>query len=142
MPIVAGIASRSPRLFFVNTLTALLYAGRVIAVLWLIFQASRAFEKRMRRWAQASGSVLNNVVVPVAGQTLRLAVPLLAVILLLPLLDLPEKWAWITQKGFGILLIVSLAFLIIHGVRAVQIALLRDHLIFLRGNLVADSRER
>jgi small-conductance mechanosensitive channel len=134
MPIVAGIASRSHRLFFVNTLTALLYAGRVVAVLWLIFQAIRAFEKRMRRWAQASGSVLNNVVVPVAGQTLRLAVPLLAVILLLPLLDLPDKWAWITQKGFGILLIVSLAFLIIRGVRAVQIALLRDHRLDLPDN--------
>ena len=56
----------------------------------------------MRHWAQRSGSVLNNVIVPVVGQTLRLAVPLLAI--LLPLLDLPEKWAWITQKGFGILL--------------------------------------
>jgi small-conductance mechanosensitive channel len=77
---------------------------------------------------------LNNVVVPVAGRTLRLAVPLLAVILLLPLLDLPDKWAWITQKGFGILLIVSLAFLIIRGVRAVQIALLRDHRLDLPDN--------
>ncbi len=127
MPIVARISSEPYRVFFVNTLTAFLYAGRVIAVLWLIFQMIRAIEKRMRHWAQESGSVLNNVIVPVAGQTLRLAVPLLAVILLLPLLELPERWSWVTQKGFGILLIVSLSFLIIRGVRAVQIALLREH---------------
>ena len=100
MPIVAGLSARSERLFFANGLTAILYAGRVIAVLWLIFQVIRAIEKRMRHWAQKSGSVLNNVIVPVVGQTLRLAVPLLAVILLLPLLDLPEEWAWITQKGY------------------------------------------
>ena len=127
MPIVAGIASRPHRLFFSNALTAILYAGLVIALLWLVFQAIRAVEKRMRQWAQGSGSVLNNVIVPVVGQTLRLGVPLFAVILLLPLLDLPEKWAWVAEKGFGILLIVSLAFLIIRGVRAVQIALLREH---------------
>ncbi len=89
----------------------------------------------MRHWAQSSGSVLNNVLVPVIGQTLRLAVPLLAVILLLPLLDLPSKWAWVSQKGFGILLIVSLAFLIIRGVRAVQQALLREHRLDVAGQL-------
>ena len=127
MPIVAGIDSRPHRLFFSSALTTILYAGLVIALLWLVFQAIRAVEKRMRQWAQGSGSVLNNVIVPVVGQTLRLGVPLFAVILLLPLLDLPTKWAWVAEKGFGILLIVSLAFLIIRGVRAVQIALLREH---------------
>ncbi len=137
MPIVAGISSRPNRLFLANSLTAILYAGRVIAVLWLIFQAIRAIEKRMHHWAQKSGSVLNNVLVPVVGQTLRLAVPLLAIILLLPLLDLPEKWAWVTQKGFGILLIVSLAFLIIRGVRAVQQALLREYRLDVPDNYTA-----
>ncbi|HEY5037308.1 MAG TPA: hypothetical protein VII74_09280, partial [Chthoniobacterales bacterium] len=95
MPIVAGISVRSERIVFAEVLTALLYAGRVIAVLWLIFQGVRAVEKRMRLWAQSTGSVLNNVIVPVAGQALRLAVPLLAILLLLPLLGLPEKWDWL-----------------------------------------------
>jgi small-conductance mechanosensitive channel len=137
MPIVAGISSRAERLFLANILTALLYAARVIVVLWLIFQAIRALEKRMRFWAQRSGSVLNNVLVPVVGQTLRLAVPLLAFLLLLPLLDLPVQWAWITQKAFGIFLIVSLAFLIIRGVRAVQQALLREHRLDVPDNYTA-----
>ncbi|HEX5176447.1 MAG TPA: hypothetical protein VFV83_05425, partial [Chthoniobacteraceae bacterium] len=106
MPVVAGISSRPQRLFFANTLTALLYAGRVIAVLWLVFQAIRALEKRMRHWAESTGSVLNNVIVPVVGQTLRFAVPLVAVILLLPLINLPKNWTWLAEKGFGILLIV------------------------------------
>ncbi len=127
MPIVSGISSRTTRDFCANALTAILYGGRVIAVLWLLYQAVRAIEKKMRHWAANTGSVLNSVFVSVAGQTLRLAVPLLAVLLLLPLLDLPANWTWLTQKGFGVLLIVSLAFLIIRGVRSVQTALLREH---------------
>jgi len=54
-------------------------------------------------------------------------VPLLGIILLLPLLRLPGNWTWVTQKAFGILLILALAFLIIRGVNAVQAALLSRH---------------
>ncbi|HXA10374.1 MAG TPA: hypothetical protein VNW28_10350, partial [Chthoniobacterales bacterium] len=137
MPIAEGIASRPTRLFLANGLTAILYAGWVIAVFWLIFQIIRGAEKRMRQWAQGTGKVLNNVIVPVAGQTLRLAVPLLAILLFLPLLNLPDRWTWVTQKGFGILLIVSLASLIIRGVRAVQVALMREHRLDVEDNLAA-----
>lgn len=137
MPIVSGISLHSRRLAFTNGLTAILYAGRVIAVLWLLFQVVRALEKKMRHWAQTTGSVLNNVLVPVIGQTLRLAVPLLAVILLLPLLDLSPTWIWLTQKGFGILLTISLAFLIIRGIRTVQIALLREYSMDVADNYTA-----
>jgi small-conductance mechanosensitive channel len=137
MPIVAGITARPTRLAFTEALTAILYAGRVIAVLWLILQAIRAVEKRMRNWAQSTGSVLNNVIIPVFGQALRLAVPLFAVLLLLPLLELPQKWDWLTQKGFGILLVVSLAALIIRGVGSVQSALLREHRMDVADNYTA-----
>jgi small-conductance mechanosensitive channel len=50
-------------------------------------------------------------------------VPLIGIILLLPLLKLPENWTWVTQKGFGILLIAAFSILIIRGVNAIQTAL-------------------
>ena len=92
-----------------------------------MFRAVLAIEKRMRMWAERTNSVFGKVIVPIPGHTLRMAVPLLGVILLLPLLKLPEDWAWVTQKGFGILLIVAFSFLIIRGVNAVQTALLSRH---------------
>src|SRR4029453_19396391 len=50
------------------------------------------------------------------GHSLRLSVPLLGIILLLPLLKVPENWTWVTQKAVGILFIVTLSFLIVHGI--------------------------
>ena len=129
--------SRQIRFFLANTLTAILYAGLVISALWLIFQAIRAIEKRMHRWAERTGNVLDNVLVPVLGQTLRFLVPLLAIVLLLPLLKLPQDWAWVTQKGFGILLIVGISFLIIRGVGAVQAGLLTGKRLDVKDNLAA-----
>ena len=137
MPIATGIIGRPTRIFWVSTLTAILYAGWIIALLWLVFRAIRAVEKRMHQWAERTGSLVGKVVIPILGQTLRLAVPLLGVILLLPLLKLPEDWTWVTQRAFGILLIAALSYLIIHGINAIQNALLGRHRLDAPDNLSA-----
>ena len=137
MPIVTGIVSRPTRVFWAGTLTAVLYAGWIISSLWLIFRAIRAVEKRMYLRAERTESLLGKVIVPILGHTLRLAVPLLGVILLLPLLRLPENWTWVTQKAFGSLLIVALSILIVRGVNAVQQALLGRHRMDVPDNLPA-----
>ncbi len=137
IPVVEGMEPRSTKLFLAGLLTGILYAGNVIAVFWVLWRGARVVEKKLRQWAERSGSVLNNVLAPVLGQTLRLAVPLLAVILLLPLLKLPAEWAWVTQKGFAMVLIAGLSFLIIRGVRSVQRALLRKHRLDVADNLSA-----
>ena len=137
MPIVTGIVGRPTRVFWARVLTAILYAGWIIALLWLAFRAIRAVEKRMHQWAERTSSLLGKVVIPILGQTLRLAVPLLGIILLLPLLKLPENWTWVTQKGFGILLTVALSVLIIRGVNAVQTALMSRHRLDEPDNLPA-----
>jgi len=102
-----------------------------------VFRAIRAIEKRMHLWAKRTGSVIDKLIIPIIGDTLRLAVPLLGVILLLPLFRLPENWTWVTEKGFGILLITAFSFLIIRGVNAVQHALLSRHRIDVSDNLSA-----
>jgi small-conductance mechanosensitive channel len=137
MPTATGIAGRPTRIFWVDVLTAILYAGPIIALLWLVFRAIRAIEKRMHIWAKRTGSLIDKVIIPIIGDTLRLAVPLLGVILLLPLFRLPENWTWVTEKGFGILLIAAFSFLIIRGVNAVQDALLSRHRIDVSDNLSA-----
>ena len=137
MPIATGIAGRPTRIFWVDILTAVLYAGPIVALLWVVFRAIRAIEKRMHIWAKRTGSVIDKVIIPIIGDTLRLAVPLLGVILLLPLFRLPENLTWVTEKGFGILLIAAFSFLLIRGVNAIQDALLSRHRIDVSDNLSA-----
>jgi small-conductance mechanosensitive channel len=137
LPMVAGINSRPTRIFWGRGLTAILYAGWIIALLWLVFRAIRAVEKRMRLWAERTSSLPAKILVPIIGQSLRLSVPLLGIILLLPLLKLPENWTWVTQKGVGILFIVTLSFLIVHGINAMQAALLSRQRLDLPDNLSA-----
>jgi small-conductance mechanosensitive channel len=137
LPIAAGIVDRPTRIFWARALTAILYAGWIIALLWLVFRVIRAVEKRMRLWAERTRSLSGKIVVPIIGHSLRLAVPLLGIILLLPLLKLPENWAWVTQKGVGILFIVTLSFLIVHGINAMQAALLSHQRLDVPDNISA-----
>src|SRR5215471_13977839 len=137
MPIATGIIGRPTRIFYVRTLTAILYAGWIVAVLWLLFRAVLAVEKRMSEWANRTGSLIGKVIFPIAGHTARLAVPLLGVVLLLPLLRLPDEWTWASEKGFGILLILAFSVLIIRGVNEVQAALMSRHRLDAPDNLSA-----
>jgi small-conductance mechanosensitive channel len=91
----------------------------------------------MRLWAQRTGSLLGKVVIPILEQALQLGVPLLGIILLLPLLKLPENWTWVTEKGLGIFLIVALSFLIVRAINAAQAALLNRHRIDVPDNASA-----
>src|SRR4029453_10269107 len=75
MPLATGIIGRPTRIFYVSTLTAILYAGWIIAVLWLLFRAVLAFEKRMTEWANRTGTLIGKVIIPIVGPTARLAVP-------------------------------------------------------------------
>jgi small-conductance mechanosensitive channel len=91
----------------------------------------------MNLWTERTNSLLGKVIVPIVGHTMRLLVPLLGIILLLPLLRLPENWIWVTEKGFGIFLIVALSVLIVRGVNAVQLALMSRHRMDAEDNLSA-----
>jgi small-conductance mechanosensitive channel len=137
LPIVAGISSRPTRIFWGRTLTAIFYAGWIVALLWLIFRGIRAVEKRMRLWAERTRSLAGKIVVPILGHTLRLSIPLLGMILLLPLLRLPQNWAWVAQRGVGILFIVTLSFLLVHGINAMQSAVLSRQRLDLPDNFSA-----
>jgi small-conductance mechanosensitive channel len=137
MPIATGIVDRPTSVFWAGALTAIFEAGWIIALPWLVFRAIRAVEKRMRQWADRTASLVGKVMIPIVGDTLRLAVPLLVIILLLPLLRLPENWTWVTEKAFGILFIAALSFLIIRGINAVQATLLSRHRMDVPDNLSA-----
>jgi small-conductance mechanosensitive channel len=136
-PIVAGIVSQPTRLFFAGLLTDIFYAGCIIALLWLVFRAIRVLGKQMHLWAERTASLLGKVIVPILEQALQLAVPLLGIILLLPVIKLPENWTWVTEKGLGILLIVALSFVIVRAINAVQAALLSRHRIDVPDNASA-----
>lgn len=135
--LIDGMRGGDFRSTVLNVATTGTYVGLAIAVLWLIFRLIRGLEGRMRGWARRSGSVLENVMVPLVGRALRLLVPFVGLFLLLPALNLPARYDWLTSKIVGLLLIGSVTYIVIKAVTLTERVLLQEHRLDVEDNLQA-----
>lgn len=105
-------------------------------VFWFFFRCTRVLEARLEQWAQGS-SRLYDLLVPLVGRSLRIIVPVMGIILGLPLLDLPARYAGVVGKGTAILLIGTFAVVLLQAVRIFEKSLLERHDISAKDNLRA-----
>jgi Small-conductance mechanosensitive channel len=111
--------------------------GGLIAVFWLVFRSSAVLQKKMHEWAARSDGFWDKLLVEIASRVMRLALPLVAAILLLPLLNLPPVAGDVIQKAIGMFLIVGIATLVIRSTTLFEKALLARHRIDVDDNLEA-----
>src|SRR6202034_3498016 len=93
----------------------------IFAVLfWVFFRLTRVLETQLAAWAAKTGSKLDQLFVPLLGKCLRVAVPVMGIILGLPVLHLPSEYAGLLAKGSSILLIVAVALISFQAVGLVE----------------------
>ena len=83
------------------------------------------------------GLELDDLLVPLLGKGLRLALPVVAVLFALPLLDLPPPYAGVLARGTSILVIVAATVLLLQAVQVGERALLHKFDIGATDNLRA-----
>src|SRR5690606_36069415 len=93
-------------------------------------------EKRMQQLARGTATIIDDVIVPIVAQALRLLVPLIALVLLIPLLNLPEAVDDSMKRILGMLIIGGICYLIIRSVNVAERALLATYRIDVADNLV------
>lgn len=92
--------------------------GVFVAVFWLFFRFTRVLERRLAAWAATTASKTDDLFVPLIGRSLRIIVPVVAIILGLPLLGLGSEYTAFLTQGTSILLIVAVALI---GFQAVNL---------------------
>lgn len=105
-------------------LRALAPAGLAVAAFWYAYRAGGVAETSLQRLAARTERRLDDIVLGLAGTALRLAVPLVALILLLRLVDLPPGLAAFTAKVASIALILAIAWLARRAILLVDEAVL------------------
>lgn len=111
--------------------------GLFASVFWLFFRFTRVLEAQLAAWSAGTDSQLDNLLVPMVGQSLRVIVPVVGIILALPILDLPPQYAGILGKGTSILLIVAVAMILVQAVVLGEKAVLTRFDIAAQDNLRA-----
>lgn len=107
-----------------------------IALLWLCLRLTKVAEVGLTRWAQKFPGKAVKFVVPLFGRSLRVLLPLLAVVFALPIF-LPQSYAPVFGRVNGILIIAGIAWIFAQAVDLGEKALLAQYDITIADNLQA-----
>jgi small-conductance mechanosensitive channel len=111
--------------------------GIFVALFWFLFRFASALEARMKMWAEKTPGSMDDLLAPLLGRSLRIAVPVMAIILSLPVLGLPEDYEMIVSRASSILIIGTIAWICIQGLNTGEKFVLRRYDITQADNLVA-----
>ncbi len=106
---------------------ALAQLTAIVAVFWMVFRGIVAFEKLLQQWAVKTSSLLDDVLIPVIARALRLVLPVLLLLVLMPLYALPEVVDAFLQKLIAVFIVGAIGYLVIRIVNSIQAAVLQHN---------------
>ncbi|HTU64342.1 MAG TPA: mechanosensitive ion channel domain-containing protein [Steroidobacteraceae bacterium] len=109
--------------------------GTLLGLAWLLARIARTIEAVLKSFASRTEAGWDDVLLPFAGKALRLILPLIALILGTPALEVSAEAKQVIQNAISLLLIGSIAVILIQFVNAMSDLLLRRYRID-----VADNR--
>ena len=120
-----------------RALTWLRSVGTVGALVWLLYRVGAVIEARLGLLSVRSDSIWDQVLIPLAGRTVRLTLPLVALIFGVPALAVSPGAQALVKDAVSLLLIGAVAFLLFQLVQAAEALVLRQFRIDVSDNLQA-----
>jgi small-conductance mechanosensitive channel len=120
-----------------NAVTAARGAGTLVGLFWLLYRLSRVLEQRLAAMSARTGTTWDRVLIPLAGKTVRLTLPLLVVILGVPALPVSPGVQGLLQNGVSLLIIGAVALVLFQLVQAAEALVLAQYRLDVSDNLEA-----
>lgn len=112
-------------------------AAVVVGIFWLLSRIGRTIEAFLVSLAIRAETSWDDVVLPLAGKTIRWTLPLLAVILGAPALSVSPALAEVVSNATSLLLIGVVAFIMFQVIEAAAAVVLKPHRLEVSDNLHA-----
>ena len=103
---------------------AILDLGVTAALFWGIYRFTHVLDARLAVWASKTNNKMDDFVAALLGESLRVLVPVLGVILALQILNFPPQYARALTLAMSILTIVAVAIVLLRAVGIAQNAML------------------
>lgn len=137
LPILAKLTNEQNENVYLLVWNKLFDAGIFIMMFWLFLRLTHVVETQLLVLAARSESKLDDAFVPLIGKTLRVVVPVVAVILALPVVGLPAAYSGVIAKISSLLIIGTVSWVLIQAVSASEKMLLSRYDITATDNLQA-----
>jgi small-conductance mechanosensitive channel len=112
-------------------------AGVLTAIFWLLLRIGRVIEDGFASLAPRTSNAWDDALLPIAGTAVRVLLPILAVILAVPVLSIPDEYRSLLRTSFSLLLIGVTAFLLYRVVEAAETIVLQRYEFDASDNLKA-----
>jgi len=109
--------------------------GFIVALFWLLFRLINVLEHELRRWAVLAKGKWADILVTVIVRAMRLVVPLMGVLLIIPSLELPPEDHAVVKTVSSLFLIGSVGFIFCQLVATAEQAVLLDYRVDIKDNL-------
>ena len=106
----------------------------VVALVWLLMRIGRLIEERLRAAAVRTSNEWDDILLPLGGKAVRLILPLVAVILGAPALEVSPELRLIFRDATSLLIIGAVAVVLFQLVDAVEAFVLRTYRLDVRDN--------
>ncbi|HEY9509784.1 MAG TPA: mechanosensitive ion channel domain-containing protein [Verrucomicrobiae bacterium] len=137
LPILARLTNEQNENVFLLVWNKLFDAGIFVMMFWLFLRLTHVVEAQLLIIAAKSNSKLDDAFVPLIGKTLRVVVPVVAVILALPVIGLPPAYSGVVGKASSLLIIGAVSWVLMQAVCASEKMLLSRYDITAADNLQA-----
>jgi small-conductance mechanosensitive channel len=111
--------------------------GTLAGLFWLLHRLSRVAEEGLGELSGRSASAWDQVLIPLVGRSVRLMLPLVALVLGIPSLTVSREMQLVLQNAVSLLLIGAVAFVLVQLVQAAEALVVRRFRIDVADNLQA-----
>jgi small-conductance mechanosensitive channel len=109
--------------------------GLIVAVLWFLYRMVNVLEVELRRWSADTTGKWVDVLTSLIVRALRLVVPLIGVLLIIPTLELPPAEHALLQTASSLILIAFIGFIFCELAATAEHAVLSDFRVDVKDNL-------
>jgi small-conductance mechanosensitive channel len=111
--------------------------GTLLGLAWLLARIARTLDALFRSFASRTEAGWDDVMLPFAGRSLRLILPMVALILGTPALAISENAREVVQNGVSLALIGTIGFILVQFVNAMAELILKRYQLDVADNRVA-----
>lgn len=135
--LLAAAAPSSAVAWALRAVGVLRSVGVVVALFWLLWRMGGVIERALSSLPGRTASAWDDALMPVAGRAARVLLPIIALILGIRALPIPDGYQNVLGAGLTLVLIGAAAFLLYQSVRVAEAFVLQRYRIDTRDNLEA-----
>ena len=113
--------------------------GTLLGLAWLLHRVARTVDALLKAIAARTGAKWDDVLMPFAGRALRLVLPMIALILGAPALQVSPEIKQLIQNAVSMLLVGTVAVVLVQFVKAMELLVLQLYRIDVADNRKARS---